>query len=427
MRKIRRIKRKVKYALLILIIIIVMCVVAASIYYYKINNKKKIELEHQASVSEIKKHYNNYVKTNKKTDLYIYNNDKYIKAGNVEKNIELALKKQNIKYNTSYFEIIGFNKKYYVYYKDVDAIEELTKKSDRYKKYIPYNKNIVSKDKVQLYNQEGNLLYTLPEKLDSAIIINQDDFYGIEYNDELLYIKNESIDEIKDNKNTDNTNTPSIATLNYHFFYDESETNTDCNQIICLSLGNLKKHLEYITENGIFTPTMKEFEMYLDSKIQLPKSVVITIDDGWRADLASPIFAEYKVNATVFLVTAYYDPVGFQNEYVETHSHSHALHEPGMCPGGQGGGIKCLSREKILDDLNASREKLNNTTYFCYPFYEYNNYSIELLKEAGFTMAFGGYNEGGHTKAYPGIDKFKIPRYIIYDYTTAANIANYIQ
>ena len=70
--------------------------------------------------------------------------------------------------------------------------------------------------------------------------------------------------------------------------------------------------------------------------------------------------------------------------------------------------------------------KLNNTTYFCYPFYEYNDYSIEVLKEAGFTMAFGGYGEAGNYKVKPGINKFKLPRYVIYNYTTASTLASYI-
>ena len=41
-------------------------------------------------------------------------------------------------------------------------------------------------------------------------------------------------------------------------------------------------------------------------------------------------------------------------------------------------------------------------------------------------MAFGGYKEGGYYKVKPGINKFKLPRYVIYNNTTAANIANYI-
>ena len=166
--------------------------------------------------------------------------------------------------------------------------------------------------------------------------------------------------------------------------------------------------------------------MYIDGYIQLPKSVVLTIDDGWRAKIGSEVISEYGLNATIFLMSKYYDPRNYQNEYIEVHSHGYDIHNGGLCPGGQGGEIKCMERTKLLADLNASREKLDNTTYFCYPFYEYNDYSISVLKEAGFTMAFGGYYEGGKAKASPGINKFKLPRYVIYNYTTANNIANYI-
>lgn len=125
-------------------------------------------------------------------------------------------------------------------------------------------------------------------------------------------------------------------------------------------------------------------------------------------------------------MSKYYDPNNYQNEYIEVHSHGYDIHEGGVCPGGQGGAIKCLEKTKLLADLNASREKLNNTTYFCYPFYEYNDYSIKMLKESGFTMAFGGPGEGGNYRVKPGINKYKLPRYIIYNNTTANNIANYI-
>ena len=233
---------------------------------------------------------------------------------------------------------------------------------------------------------------------------------------------------LKDNKNTDSVNTKGIAVLNYHFFYDASlaSERSDCNQVICLSTDNLKKHLNYIKDNNIFTPTMEELEMYIDGYIQLPKSVVLTIDDGWRADIGSNIMAEYELNGTVFLTTLGHDPGAYKNEYIETHSHGHDIHKQGVCSGGQGGGIKCLDKAILLDDLGKSREKLFNTTVFCYPFYEYNNYSIEVLKEAGFTMAFGGYGEGGYYKVVPGINKFKLPRYVIYSYTSVNNIASYI-
>ena len=166
--------------------------------------------------------------------------------------------------------------------------------------------------------------------------------------------------------------------------------------------------------------------MYIDGKIQLPKSVVITIDDGWHSLEAATLLNKYKLNGTVFLITSGYDKNSIESVFVEVHSHTHNMHNAGDCPSGQGGGIQCLSEEFIQEDLKKSREKLNNTTYFCYPFYEYNDYSISQLKKAGFTMAFAGYYANGKLKASPGIDKFQIPRYIIYNTTTVEKLKNMI-
>ena len=171
---------------------------------------------------------------------------------------------------------------------------------------------------------------------------------------------------------------------------------------------------------------MKELELYIDKKIRLPKSVVLTIDDGWRADIGASVMSEYGLNATIFLITKEHPKSKFEMEYIELHSHGHNIHNKGACPTGQGGGIQCLPKATLLADLKTSREKLDNTTVFCYPFYEYNNYSIEVLKEAGFTMAFGGPNEGGKARVVPGIDKFRLPRYVIWNNTNVNNIKSYI-
>ena len=83
------------------------------------------------------------------------------------------------------------------------------------------------------------------------------------------------------------------------------------------------------------------------------------------------------------------------------------MHTPGVCSGGQGSALKCADRETLLKDLKKSREQLNGSTVFCYPFFEYNDYAISVLKEAGFTMAFAG----GRQKIKVGSDKMKLSRY----------------
>lgn len=417
-------KKKVSIFSIITLIIIGLIVLAC----YKVNSNRQKELDKERLQQDILSHYNEYVITNKETDIYTLTNSKYQKSGKIATEQELTLDNKDITYEDEYLKIKTFDKEYYIYYKDIDTIENLSAPNDRYKKYIIFNQNIITNNTTNFYDEEGNLIYTFNKSFDLPIIINKEDIYGVELNDRLLYVKKEDVQEVKNSNNTKATNTSGIAILNYHFFYydDVDGDSNKCNQIICLSTYNLRKHLDYIKNNNIFTPTMKELEMYIDGYIKLPKSVVLTIDDGWRADIGSKIMAEYELNATVFLISSNYDPNAYKNEYIEVHSHGHNLHNNGVCPGGQGGAIKCLEKSKLLTDLASSREKLDKTTVFCYPFYEYNDYSIEVLKEAGFTIAFGGYGEEGKYKVSPGINKYKLPRYIVYNNTTANNIASYI-
>ena len=107
---------------------------------------------------------------------------------------------------------------------------------------------------------------------------------------------------------------------------------------------------------------------------------------------------------------------------MELASHTHNLHTPGVCSGGQGSPLKCYDREKLVADLIQSRTVLFDTEAFCFPFYEYNDYGISALKEAGFKMAF----IGGYRKATRGVDLFKIPRIPLTGYTSLTQYANYI-
>lgn len=391
------------------------------------NNHLKTTLQKQEKLEqEIRSHYNEYVMTNKEAPLYERNDKKWTKTGTVGKGQALTLDAKEITYEDEYLKVSTFEKEYYVYYKDLDVIEKIEKPDERYKKYIVFNKNIKTKETTSFYDEEGNLIYTLKESFDLPIIIKKENQYGVEFNNQLVYVKKEDVEKETDSENTKETNTKGIAVLNYHFFYDETKQSeiNDCNQIICMSKSNFSKHLDYIKDNHIFTPTMREYEMYLDGEINLPKSVLITIDDGWRIQIGTDLLEKYQLNGTVFLITSWWKDLNWlaKSNYVEYHSHGDNLHKGGDCPGGQGGAIKCLAKDKLVADLNLSRQKLSGSTVFCYPFYEYNDYSIATLKEVGFTMAFAG----GMKKSYPGVDKYQIPRYVIYDSTSVNTLKQYI-
>ena len=376
---------------------------------------------------EIKEHYNKYVITNNETKLYELLNGKYIEKGYISKNIELELMDKQVD-DKEYFQIKSNDINYYVYYKDITPIDNLNVKDNRYKNYIVFNENVVTNNLTIFYDEKDNELYRINQSYTLPIIIKDGNKYGVEFNKELVYLKKDNVKEVIKANNTELKNSSGIGVLNYHAFYDENnlEEKNDCTTEICHSKTQFKSHLEYIKENNILSVTAKEVEMYIDGKIQLPKSVFITIDDGGKTDVAIDLLEKYKMNATIFLVTSWFDPSSYRkSEYIEFHSHTHNMHNGGKCPGGQGGEIKCLPEEEILSDLKASREVLNGSTVFCYPFYEYNDYAINLVKEAGFTMAFICESNNSDNLVHVGSDKFKLRRFVIVTYTTIDDLDKY--
>lgn len=408
-------KKKRKKIIIVLVTILIILILGLFIFNYYDKKRQIIENNNNkiAHKEEIEKHYNSYVKTNKKTKLYILKENGYKVIGTINEDIFLTLGDVLVEYNTEYFPVTNFEEVYYIKYDTVSPVEEIPQKDDRYKKYIPFDKNVKTSDVTNFY-QDDKLLYSINKSYDFPIIIDEDDRYYVDYNNNLLEIKKENVIEVYDNVNSSLEKATKIRTIAYHSFYDpDDKSESWCRNSICHPVSQIEEHAKYIKENEYFTLNMKEVERFIDGKINVPKkSVIITIDDGLMAERGIEVLDKYQLNATVFLITSSYKKEDYLNSpYIEFHSHGDNLHNQGICPGGQGGAIKCQSREILLEDLAKSREKLNNTTVFCYPFYEYNDYSISVLKEAGFTMAFAGNIKGGYVTV--GMDKMQIPRYTI--------------
>ena len=406
-----------KKVILIILILILICGSILGCLYISDQNRKKEEQrkkqEIEDKINDIKSHYSENVITNKEASLYTKEDDKYIENGKINENIKIKLTPAEITVDTEYFYIEGLNM--YIYYKDVDPSDEYVK-SDRYKNYIPFNQNIKTKDITTFYDENNNYLYTLNESFDFVIYIKDTERYGIEYNNELLYINSEDVDSIYDSNNTDLVGKNRIRVLTYHALYNPETT--ECNTSICEKLEDFETHLKYIRDNDYFTLRLPEVELFLDGKLNIPqKSIAITIDDGNIIDPeAITLLEKYKVNATVFVITSWVDPNSLKSDYLDLESHTHNMHNQYECPGYgmQGGGILCLPEEQVLEDLKTSQEKLGGSVYFAYPFFDFNARAIELLKKAGFHMAFiGQYDTDGYS--YPNVtDKFKVRRKTIF-------------
>lgn len=415
-------RKKLKLLIgLLFVIAIVLGLVIINEHNRKINHKIFVEEQNKIVIANIKSHYSNLVEIVTKTPLYVKKGDKMVKKGFIGQQEKVALaetKIDKIALTTLYFKLKDFD--YYVYYQAVEPTAELLIKSDRYKNYLLFNENIVTKEKTSFYRGDS-LVYVIDDSLDLPIIMKDDNGFYVEYLGEMLLVKKEDVQTTHPASNTDLEEANQIPVTVYHFIYLEGDKT--CNEIICHPESQIKEHFNYLKENNFFTLNTTELRLYLENKLRLPKkSILITIDDGARAWHFVPLLDKYQVNATLFLISSWYETSRFSSKYLEIASHTHNLHNSGVCPGGRGSAIKCLEKSKLLSDLKKSREVLEGTEAFCYPFYDYNDYAIGALKEAGFKMAFAG----GQRKVRKGVDLFKIPRITISRNTTLKQYIKYV-
>ena len=369
-----------------------------------VSNTRKSLIKDENVLIKIKSNYGSAVKTTKDTKLYINDNGKYKDVGSINKDNILELESiDNINLNNKYFKLLDND--YYVFYKDVIPTTDTINK--RYLNYIEFPIEVTTKESVVCYDENFNEVFTINIPVTSKVIVNLDDYYGISLLSRLVKVKKEDVSNVVEVDSSEEM-AESIPAILYHFIYLNGDNS--CNDIICHSEEQIDSHFKFLSDNNVFTLNTSEVLSFIKGEINLPKkSILITIDDGARAENFIPFLEKYGLNATLFLVSSWYPVSKFSSPYLEIASHTHNMHTTGVCPAGQGGGINCLPESEILNDLKLSRETLNNTNAFCFPFYEYSNYSINLVKEAGFEMAF----IGGSTKIKKGIDPYKIPRYPI--------------
>ena len=219
-----------------------------------------------------------------------------------------------------------------------------------------------------------------------------------------------------------------VAVLNYHFFFDPNEEY--CGDGNCEDVNEFRRQLDYLRDNNYKTLTMEEFRNWMYGVIEIPeKSVLITVDDGAKGtglhngNKLIPILEEYKMHATLFLITGWWDINNYQSPYLDIESHTNDMHTERYCEGvTRGAKMLCLNRDEVLNDLKQSIAITGSKMAFCFPFYAYDDNSISIVKEAGFELAF----IGGGRKASRSDDKYHIPRYQIRQTTDINTFINFV-
>tara|TARA_Y100001970_G_scaffold271095_1_gene365842 strand:+ start:16145 stop:17077 length:933 start_codon:yes stop_codon:yes gene_type:complete len=194
----------------------------------------------------------------------------------------------------------------------------------------------------------------------------------------------------------------------YHRFEENKYPSTN------IKIKDFKLHLKIIKESGFKFLSEKDFKNYINTKDN-SKKILLTIDDGFSSfyENAWPVLKKEKIPFILFVNTENIGSSGYMDwkelknilkydfVHIGNHSHSH-------------GYLVDKTDQEIKNDIKKSIEifenKLNyRTEFFAYPFGEYKNSYKKIVKELGFSYAFGQHSGVMDSTK----DKFELPRFPI--------------
>lgn len=178
--------------------------------------------------------------------------------------------------------------------------------------------------------------------------------------------------------------------LLYHRFGDERYPSTS------VSLEDFYRQMKYLKDNGYRVIPLSRLVEMLEKREEIPdKTVVITIDDGYRTTMkAFEILKEFGYPFTVFL---YMEAVGRYPDFLtlediremekygkaefENHSYSHRAF-----------GFD-VDLKRFLEDLEKSESRFvkifgRKPTMYAFPYGFYNLALIEILRQKGYRAVF---------------------------------------
>lgn len=187
-----------------------------------------------------------------------------------------------------------------------------------------------------------------------------------------------------------------VPILCYHRLADR------CESSLCMTASLFEEQMRYLKENGYQVISMADLEDFLGYRRAIPsKAVVINLDDGYRStyDIAYPILKRYGFKAGLFIYT---DFIGASSNSLTWEQlqemraegfeiGSHSLSHSDLTkkrPGESDEEHKERTRKELFKSKEILDEKLGqNTTYFAFPYGEYNHQVLSMCEEAGYRLA----------------------------------------
>ena len=174
--------------------------------------------------------------------------------------------------------------------------------------------------------------------------------------------------------------------------------------------------MQYLARNGYHVLPLSRLEEFLDGRAALPrKSVVITIDDGYRSafEIAYPVLRQHGFPATVFL---YSDFVGAGDALnwaqmkemaasglvdVQPHSKTHANLTLRL-PDEAEGRYRERVRREVETPIALIKDRLSlPSVTFAYPYGDVNDVVVDQLAREGLQMGVTVTPGGNGFFAYP--------------------------
>ena len=197
-----------------------------------------------------------------------------------------------------------------------------------------------------------------------------------------------------------------IPIIVYHHIVPDE--NVDINNNFIISQSMFERQLKYLYDNKFKAISIGQLYDLLVNKKDLPsKSIMITFDDGYLSNylFAYQILRSYNYKATIFLITSLvneadqryneykadyisWNQVGITKDVFEYASHTHSLHYTI-----NNRSALCVQSAGVVDaDIKASLKKPINKIAFAYPYGEFTNSVIDILRNNGIKLGLTTQN-----------------------------------
>jgi peptidoglycan/xylan/chitin deacetylase (PgdA/CDA1 family) len=209
-----------------------------------------------------------------------------------------------------------------------------------------------------------------------------------------------------------------VPVLSYHKF---SQNKADA---MTVTAKAFEEQMRFLKQKGYRVLTMDEFFAFLDFKAQIPKkSVVITIDDGWRSayDIAFPILKKYGYPATLFVYTDLISPndktldwslIGAMAQGgidIQCHTKTHRKLEKSSQESWRE--FFAAVKKELTESAQIIKRRINkDVKYLAYPYGDTNPFVVTLVRKLGYRGAFTVERESNPFFIHP----YRIHRAMIY-------------